>query len=76
MCELLDNIEKLQDDSDEWSDYTQHVVTFVMTHFTQWTQAEVHRAIGILRTNAYCVEAGDSKTHALIRIIYPNLSMM
>ena len=75
--DLLDNVDKLKADIDEWTDFSDSVVTFLRQHFgDKWTVSDIERSAGILRTNAYCVEAGDSATHGMVRIIYPQLSMM
>ena len=74
---MLDNVDKLKADTDEWDDYEENVVNFITSKFSKtWTESEIERAIGVLRTNAYCVEAGDSGSYGMVRLIYPQLSMM
>ena len=76
MGNLLDNLDKVRADED-WSDYSDNVVEFIRRYFDDlWSVSEIERSIGILRTNAYSVEAGDPATHGLVRILFPRLSLM
>ena len=76
MGNLLDNLDKVRADED-WSDYKDNVVEFIRRYFDDlWSVSEIERSIGILRTNAYSVEAGDPATHGLARILFPRLSLM
>ena len=60
-----------------WPEYTENVVTFLTSHFPdRWEEKEIERAAGVLRTNAYGVEAGQPEDYGMVRIIYPLLSVM
>ena len=73
---LQDHLEELRAEAD-WPQYSEQVVSFLATHFPhRWERPEVERAAGVLRTNAYCVEAGQSGQFGMVRIIYPLLSLM
>ena len=76
LLSLEDHLEELRSESD-WPRYSQEVVSFLSSHFPhRWSRLEVEKAAGVLRTNAYCVEAGEPSQYGMVRIIYPLLSLM
>ena len=77
LTDLQDHLEELRAE-ESWGEYSDSVISFLTSHFpARWTRAQVERAAGILRTNAYCVEAGgDQAEFGLVRIIFPLLSAM
>ena len=76
LTDLQDHLEECQAE-ESWAEYSDCVNSFITSHFpARWERREVERAAGILRTNAYCVEAGDQAEYGMVRIIYPLLSAM
>ena len=74
---MMDHDSERKSEKELWNLYEQKVVTFITTHFGQrWSKQEVFRAIGLIRTNAYSVEAGDQKTFGMARLIFPLVSVM
>ena len=76
LTDLQDHLEECRAE-ESWAEYSDCVISFITSHFpATWERREVERAAGILRTNAYCVEAGDQVEYGMVRIIYPLLSAM
>ena len=75
LSDLQDHLEECRAEED-WAEYSDGVISFITSHFPAWERREVERAAGILRTNAYCVEAGDQAEYGMVRVIYPLLSAM
>ena len=72
---LQDHLEECRAE-EGWAEYSDGVISFITSHFPAWERREVERAAGILRTNAYCVEAGEQAEYGMVRVIYPLLSAM
>ena len=76
LTDLQDHLEECRAE-ESWAEYSESVISFISSHFpARWARREVERAAGILRTNAYSVEAGDQAEFGMVRIIYPLLSAM
>ena len=76
LADLQDHLEECRAE-ESWAEYSNSVISFLTSHFnTRWTRTQVERAAGILRTNAYCVEAGEQGEFGMVRIIFPLLSAM
>ena len=74
---MQDHLEERKRESDLWSKYQEKVVDFILDKLKgAWIEAEIQRAVGILRTNAYSVEAGDSQEFGHARLIFPLVSSM
>lgn len=61
----------------DWDDYCHHVINFILSQCPgRWNSEQISLALGVIRTNAYAVEAGDSANHGMVRLLFPTLSMM
>ena len=77
MVGMMDHLEERREETDLWTTYQEKVVNFITSKLGgRWEEGEVQRAVGILRTNAYCVEAGDQTVFGMARIVFPLLSVM
>ena len=61
----------------EWEDYCVNVINFIISLCPgRWKLDQIVKAIGMIRSNAYAVEAGDLANYGMVRLLFPTLSMM
>ena len=74
---MMDHMEERKQETDLWTTYQKKVINFITSKLgVRWGEDEVQRAVGILRTNAYSVEAGDQTLFGMARLVFPLVSIM